>query len=92
MGDLYKGKKPSDMTADEIEDIRESNSTKARMGEGKPPSPIAAGRKLYDSLKNIVTDSMAKTIEVNETNKKRVQTIKQPKPGANPSEILRKKK
>ena len=92
MGDLYKGKKPSEMTAEDIAEIRDANSTKAKMGEGKPPSPIAAGRKLYDSLKNIVTDSMAKTIEVNETNKKRVQTIKQPKPGANPSEILRKKK
>jgi len=77
----------------------DANSTKGRMGEGKPPSPAVilskaakAGAKLYDSVKNIVTDSMAKTIEVNETNKKRVQTIKQPKPGANPSEILRKKK
>lgn len=77
----------------------DANSTKGRMGEGKPPSPAViisnaakAGAKLYDSVKDIVVNSMAKTIEVNETNKKRVQTIKQPKPGANPSEILRKKK
>ena len=77
----------------------DANSTKGRMGEGKPPSPAVilskaakAGAKLYDSVKDIVVNSMAKTIEVKESNKKRVQTIKQPKPGANPSEILRKKK
>jgi len=77
----------------------DANSTKGRMGEGKPPSPAViiskaakAGAKLYDSVKDVVVNSMAKTIEVKESNKERVQTIKQPKPGANPSEILRKKK
>jgi hypothetical protein len=92
MGDLYKGKKPSEMTAEDIAEIRDANSTKAKMGEGKPPSPIAAGKKLYNSVKDVLVNSMAKTIEVKESNKERVQTIKQPKPGANPSEILRKKK
>jgi len=92
MGDLYKGKKPSEMTAEDIAEIRDANSTKAKMGEGKPPSPIAAGKKLYNSVKDVLVNSMAKTIEVKELNKERVQTIKQPKPGANPSEILRKKK
>ena len=85
-------KKPSDLTAEEIAEISNKYSTKATMGEGKPPSLLKAGKQLYDSLKNIVTDSMAKTIEVKETNKERVRTIKEPKPGANPSEILRKKK
>jgi len=85
-------KKPSDLTAEEITEIRDKNSTKANMGEGKPPSPLKAGKQLYDSVKDMVINSMAKTIEVKETNKERVRTIKEPKPGANPSEILRKKK
>jgi hypothetical protein len=69
MGDLYKGKKPNEMTAEEITAIRDANSTKAKMGEGKPPSPIKAGVKLYEGLKNIVKDSMARTIQTKEQNK-----------------------
>ena len=61
MGDMYKGKKPSEMTAEEIAAIRDANSTKARMGEGKPPSPIKAGKKLYEGMKNIVKESMVRS-------------------------------
>ena len=61
MGDLYKGKKPSEMTAEDIAEIRDANSTKARMGEGKPPSPIKAGQKLYEGMKNIVKESMVRS-------------------------------
>lgn len=67
--DLYKGKKPSEMTADEIAYIRDNNSTKANMGEGKAPSVIDAGKKLYEGMKNIVKGSMARTIQTKEQNK-----------------------
>jgi hypothetical protein len=76
MGDLYKGKKPSEMTAEEIAEIRDANSTKARMGEGKPPSPIKAGQKLYEGMKNIVKDSMARTIQTREENKENYKKSK----------------
>lgn len=60
MGDLYKGKKPSEMTAEEIAAIRDANSTKAKMGEGKV-NTIKAGQKLYEGMKNIVKDSMVRS-------------------------------
>lgn len=98
MGDLNKKdeyRMPSQKTIDK-------NSTKGTMGEGKvdtvgaigrgAKAAVNAGKQLYDSVKNAVVDSMAKTIEVKESNKERVRTITQPKPGANPSEVLRKKK
>ena len=76
MGDLYKGKKPSEMTAEEIAEIRDANSTRANMGEGKPPSPIKAGQKLYEGMKNIVKDSMARTIQTREENKENYKKSK----------------
>lgn len=91
MGDLNKKETygmPSQKTIDKY-------STKGTMGEGKVDTVgavVKAGKKLYNSVKDVVVDSMAKTIEVKESNKERVRTIKQPKPGANPSEVLRKKK
>jgi hypothetical protein len=94
-GDLYKNKKPSELTAEDIAAIRDKNSTKANMGEGKVDvigGAVNAGKQLYNSVKQIVNDSMTKTIEVKKDNDNRVKTIKQPKPRANPSEILRKKK
>jgi len=39
----------------------DANSTKGRMGEGKPPSPIKAGKKLYEGMKNIVKESMVRS-------------------------------
>jgi hypothetical protein len=60
MVDLYKGKKPSEMTAEEIAAIRDANSTKATMGEGKV-NTINAGKKLYEGMKNIVKNSMVRS-------------------------------
>jgi hypothetical protein len=54
----------------------DANSTKGRMGEGKPPSPIKAGKKLYEGMKNIVKDSMARTIQTKEQNKENYKKSK----------------
>lgn len=71
-----KMKKPSELTAEEIAAIRDKYSTKATMGEGKPMSPIDAGKKLYEGMKNIVQDSMARTIQSREENKENYKKTK----------------
>ena len=71
-----KKKKPSELTAEEIAEIRDKNSTKATMGEGKPPSPLEVGKKLYNDMKSIVKESMEKTVKTREENKKNYNKTK----------------
>ena len=75
MGDLYNGKKPSDMTAEEIAAIRDANSTKATMGEGKV-NTINAGKKLFEGMKNIVKDSMTRSTVTRMQNKENYEKTK----------------
>lgn len=42
---------PSKLTAKQIEKIREAHSTKATMGQGKPPSPREIAKKLIRGFK-----------------------------------------
>ena len=63
------------MTAEEIAEIREKHSTKATMGEGKV-NTLKAGQKLYEGMKNIVKDSMARTIQTREENKENYKKSK----------------
>ena len=86
MGDLYKGKKPSEMTAEEIAAIRDANSTKAKMGEGKvntvgaiakgARSTANAGKQLFEGMKNIVKDSMVRSTVTRMKNKENYDKTK----------------
>lgn len=49
----------------------DKNSTKGTMGEGKN-----AGSKLYESVKQVVKDSMARTIQTKEQNKENYKKTK----------------
>jgi len=75
MGD-YKGKSPSEMTAEEIAAIRDANSTKATMGEGKV-NTLNAGKKLYEGMKNIVKDSMTRSTVTRMKNQENYNKTKQ---------------
>lgn len=57
MGD--KRKKPSEMTAAEIAKIRDTYSTKALMGEGKPKGNII--KKAYQGVRNVIKQSEQRT-------------------------------
>jgi isopentenyl phosphate kinase len=83
MSNPYKDKKSSELTAEEIAKIRDNNSTKANMGEGKVDvlggivrGVKNAGSLLHNSVKDIVNASTKKTEEVRKDNEKRKETLK----------------
>ena len=83
MSKPYKDKKSSELTAEDIANISDNNSTKANMGEGKVDvvggivkGVKNAGTLLQNSIKSLVESSNKRTVEVRQKNQENKDKVK----------------